>query len=186
MSYYKGRLAGTIGDIGCFSVNDFKHISAGDGGMIIMDDEDLYYKAFKFADKNYDRFSTDPAAERKIPYLAPNYRMTELQVAVALAQLDKLEWICEQRNKYGDALTEGIKDLPGIMPHKVLEGNKSSYWFYMLRIDEEKAGVSRDEFSKALSAEGIPNQPGYIPTCVYEYDLFKNKEGYLGTHSPLT
>ncbi len=184
MSYYKGRLAGTIGDIGCFSVNDFKHISAGDGGMIIMDDEDLYYKAFKFADKNYDRFSTDPAAERKIPYLAPNYRMTELQGAVALAQLDKLEWICEQRNKYGDALTEGIKDLPGIMPHKVLEGNKSSYWFYMLRIDEEKAGVSRDEFSKALSAEGIPNQPGYIPTCVYEYDLFKNKEGYLGTHSP--
>ena len=53
----KGRLAGTIGDIGCFCLNDFKHISAGDGGICIMNDEDLYYKAFRFADKNYDRFS---------------------------------------------------------------------------------------------------------------------------------
>ncbi len=184
MTYYKGRLAGTIGDIGCFSVSDSKHISAGDGGMIIMDDEDLYFKAFKFADKNYDRFTTDQTEAHNVQYIAPNYRMTELQGAVALAQLDKLEWICERRNRYGDALTEGIEDLPGIIPHKVYDGNKSSYWFYMFRIDEEEAGVSRDEFSKALSAEGIPNQPGYIPTCVYEYDIFKQKSAYIGTHSP--
>src|SRR5690606_7060084 len=140
MNYYKGRLAGTIGDIGCFSVSDSKHISAVDGGMIIMDDEDLYFKAFKFADKNYDRFTTDQTEAHNVQYIAPNYRMTELQDAVALAQLDKLEWICERRNRYDDALTEGIEDLPGIIPHKVYDGNKSSYWFYMFRIDEEEAG----------------------------------------------
>ncbi|MGI6538519.1 MAG: DegT/DnrJ/EryC1/StrS family aminotransferase [Caldicoprobacterales bacterium] len=184
LSYYKGRLAGTIGDIGCFSLNDFKHISAGDGGICIMNDEDLYYKAFRFADKNYDRFSKDPAALRRIEFLAPNYRITELQSAVALAQLDKLEWICNRRNAYGDKLSEAIKGLPGISIPKIEEGNKSSYWFYMFRIDENEAGVSRDEFSKALAAEGVPNQPGYIPTCIYEYDLFLNKNAYNGTKAP--
>jgi dTDP-4-amino-4,6-dideoxygalactose transaminase len=101
-----------------------------------------------------------------------------------VAQLDKLESICERRNIYGDRLSEGIKDLPGIYIPKIEQGNKSSYWFYMFRIDEEEAGVSRDEFSKALSAEGVPNQAGYIPACVYEYDMFKNKNAYNGTDCP--
>ena len=55
LSYYKGRLAGTIGDIGCFSTNEFKHISTGDGGAVMTRDETLYRKALMFADKNYDR-----------------------------------------------------------------------------------------------------------------------------------
>jgi len=54
----------------------------------------------------------------------------------------------------------------------------------MLRIDEKEAGVSRDEFCKALQAEGVPCSAGYIPTCVYEYDLFKNKNAYNGTDCP--
>ncbi|NLY19507.1 MAG: hypothetical protein GX045_11415 [Clostridiaceae bacterium] len=184
LSYYKGRLVGTIGDIGCFSLNDFKHISAGDGGMLIMKDEELYYKAFRFADKNYDRFSDDPMAMRKIEFLAPNYRMNELTGAVALAQLDKLDEICRKRNEYGEKISEGIRDLPGIHIPEVKEGNKNSYWFYMMRINEKEAGVSRDEFSKALAAEGVPNQPGYIPTCVYEYDLFLNKNACPGSDCP--
>ncbi|MEA4889375.1 MAG: DegT/DnrJ/EryC1/StrS family aminotransferase [Clostridiaceae bacterium] len=181
---YKGRLAGTIGDIGCFSVNDFKHISAGDGGMVVTNDEDLYLKAMRFADKNYDRLATSPSASRKIPFLAPNYRMSELVGAVGLAQLDRLTWICDKRHQFGDKLTAGIKDLPGITPHVVLDGCESSYWFYMLRVDEKKAGVNRDTFSEALNAEGIPSSAGYIPTCVYEYDLFQNKNAFDGTHVP--
>ena len=182
--FYKGRRAGTIGDIGCFSLNDFKHISAGDGGMVVMNDTELYRKALRFADKNYDRLTTDPAAMRKIAYLAPNYRMTELQGAVALAQLDRLEWICAQRNAYGDALTAGISGLPGILPHVVHPGNRSSYWFYMLRVDEAELGATREQFCEALAAEGVPNSLGYIPTCVYEYDLFQNQNAYPGTDCP--
>lgn len=182
--YYKGKLVGTIGNIGCFSLNDFKHISAGDGGMLLLNDEELYKKALKFADKNYDRLSKDPAAMRKIEFLAPNYRMNELTGAVGLAQLSKLGWICENRNHYGEKLSSGIKGLPGVHLPKMIAGGKSSYWFYMLRIDEKAAGVSRNEFSKALTAEGIPNQPGYIPTCVYEYDMFLNKNVYEGTDCP--
>lgn len=175
---YKGKYAGTYGDIGCFSLNDFKHISAGDGGMIITDDEALYHKALMFADKNFNRLGTDVV--KNVPYLAPNYRINELTAAVALAQLDKVEDICAKRNAYGNKLNAALQDIPGVYPHKVLEGCESSWWFYMLRIDEAELGASRAEFVKALKAEGILAAAGYIPSCVYQYDMFKNRTVFLG------
>ena len=181
-----GRLVGTIGDAGCFSLNDFKHISAGDGGMMITSEETVFRKAFRFVDKNYDRLAKDSGGMRRVEYLAPNYRMSELQGAVGIAQLDRLQWICSMRGKLGTAITEGIKDLPGIYPPAVAPGVTSSYWFYMFRIDSEEAGVDRDKFSEALAAEGIPNQPGYIPSCIYEYDMFRNKNVFPGSDIPFS
>lgn len=175
---YKGKYAGTFGDIGCFSLNDFKHISAGDGGMVITDNEELYYKAMMFADKNFNRLGKDVV--KNVPYLAPNYRMNELTAAVALAQLDRVEDICARRHAFGDKLTAAIKDLPGIYAHKVLEDCDCSYWFYMLRVNEEELGTTRTEFVKALQAEGLPASEGYIPSCVYQYDMFRNKTVYPG------
>ncbi|MBQ7033169.1 MAG: DegT/DnrJ/EryC1/StrS family aminotransferase [Clostridia bacterium] len=171
MCYYKGRLAGTIGHIGCFSLNDFKHISAGDGGLLIMNDEKTYKTAFMFADKNYNRFG---GKMRDIKMLAPNYRMNELTAAVALVQLDKLPMICGNRNRFGDGITEGIKNTPGLYPHKVLEGGKSSYWFYLMRIDEKELGATRTEFVEALVQEGVATGYGYIPEPVYDYEIFKD------------
>ncbi|MCL1952968.1 MAG: DegT/DnrJ/EryC1/StrS family aminotransferase [Oscillospiraceae bacterium] len=171
LSYYKGRLAGTFGDFGCFSTNEFKHISTGDGGAVLTRDELLYRKALMFADKNYDRIGG--MTIRNCETLAPNYRMTELQGAVGIAQLDKLAAICARRNELGDRITREISGLPGVHPPKVLEGCKSSYWFYMMRIDESQAGVDAQGFADALQAEGIPAGKGYIPTCVYEYPLFR-------------
>ena len=183
LTEYKGRLCGTIGDIGCFSLNDFKQITAGDGGLLLMNDEELYQTAFRFADKNYQRLPTKTAS-RDVTFLAPNYRMNELTGAVGLAQLDRLEAICRRRTEIGDRLTAALSKLPGIYPPKVEPDSKSTYWFYMFRINEQEAGVSRDVFSDALTAEGIDNLRGYIPTCIYEYDMFTNRTAYLGTHCP--
>ena len=171
LSYYKGKLAGAIGDIGCFSTNEFKHISTGDGGAVLMRDEALYRAALMFADKNYDRIGG--LAIRNCETLAPNYRMTELQGAVGIAQLDKLERICTRRSEIGERITREIDGLPGVHPPKVLEGCRSSYWFYMMRIDAALAGVDAQGFADALHAEGVPAGKGYIPTCIYEYPLFK-------------
>jgi dTDP-4-amino-4,6-dideoxygalactose transaminase len=182
--FYKGRRAGTIGDIGCFSTNDYKHISTGDGGMCLINDDELYNIAHRFADKNYARLTNTANPSREIGSLAPNYRMTELQGAVGLAQLGKLTEIGRKRNAYGDGLTRGINGLPGIYPHKVYDGCVSSYWFYMLRVNESEAGVSRDDFASALNAEGVPCSAGYINSCVYEYDLFTKKNAYHGTKCP--
>ena len=175
-AYYKGRLLGTIGDIGCFSLNDFKHISAGDGGMVLLNNEELYRRALRFTDKNYDRLANDPLTMRKVPFLAPNYRMTELQGAVALGQLERVEDICKRHSQIGKAIT----GITGAFPPKTLEGCKSSYWFYLFRMDEKILGVDRAEFVKALTAEGIPAQAGYIPCCVYDYDILKNHNAYEG------
>jgi dTDP-4-amino-4,6-dideoxygalactose transaminase len=136
-----------------------------------------------FADKNYNRFSKG-AALRVIEFLAPNYRMNELTAAVGIAQLDKLEKICATRKRYGEMITEGIKHLKGVYPHEVKKGNQSSFWFYMFRIDPKVVGTDTTTFAEALKAEGIGCQRGYIPSVVYLYDMFQNKEGYPGTHAP--
>lgn len=184
LARHKGRLVGTIGDYGCFSTNDFKHMSTGDGGIVTVNsgDETDYHNVHGFADKNYHRFGD--VVKRELHLLAPNYRMTELQGAVGVAQLKKLEWICSQRESYGRQITEGIKDLKGIYPHEVKEGNECTYWFYLLRIDEETLSCSRDEFSEALKAEGIPNRPGYIADVVYMQPLFQEKTAYKNSHFP--
>ena len=182
MTYYKGRLAGTIGDIGCFSLNDFKHISAGDGGMCITNNENLYKRAWKFSDKNYSR--TGEEVGRTIPYIAPNYRMSELVGAVGVAQVDKVVSICERRTRIGETITNAIKDLPGIYPPAVIDGCKSSYFSFLMRINEQELGTDIPTFMEALRAEGIPCYRGYIDQCIYEYDMFKNQQGFEGTHAP--
>jgi len=183
LSRYKGRLVGTMGHFGCFSTNNSKHISTGDGGLAITNDDDLYELAFRFSDKNYNRLGITTSEQRATPFVAPNYRMTELQGAVGLAQLDKLEWICSTRTKYGDAVTKGISGLKGIYPHKVMEGDTCTYWFYMLRINEEEAGVGVELFNEALTAEGIDNWVGYVD-CIYKNALFTEKSAYRGTNAP--
>ena len=181
---YKGKYVGTFGDFGCFSLNDFKHISAGDGGMVITDNAELYHKAVMFADKNYNRFGTDVA--RNSPHVAPNYRMSELVAAVGLAQLDKVEDICKKRHAYGTALTEGLRDLPGIYTPKVHPDCESSYWFYLIRVDEKELKTTRSEFVKALKAEGLKATEGYIEQCVYEMDMFTNKTAYSEMKCPFS
>lgn len=184
LATYKGRLLGTIGDYGCFSTNDFKHISTGDGGIVTVNsgDEQDYYHVHAFADKNYKRLG--PVVSRDIASLAPNYRMTELQGAVGIAQVQKLQWICERRYEIGEKISEGLRDLDGIDPPQITDGGKSTYWFYMLRVDETELGCSRNEFSAALKAEGIPNEAGYIPKVLYLHELFQSKRAYPESDFP--
>ena len=191
MTTYKGRLVGTIGHFGCFSLNDYKQISAGDGGLVISSQEELLAKAARFADKNYQRgpaagSSASNNAIRDVPFLAPNYRMNELTGAVGLAQLERLEEICEKRHWFGETLTKGLQGLPGILPPKITPGAHSSYWFYLLRVDEKAAGANRDAYVDALKAEGILCEKGYIDRCVYEYDLLVGQNVYSGTRCPFS
>jgi len=98
----KGRLCGTLGTLGCFSFQQSKHMTCGDGGMTITDDPELGDRIERFRDKGWTR---RPGA-RRYPFLGLNYRMTELQAAVALAQLEKVADVVARRNELGDLLTE--------------------------------------------------------------------------------
>ncbi|MEX2683295.1 MAG: DegT/DnrJ/EryC1/StrS family aminotransferase [Candidatus Sigynarchaeota archaeon] len=171
---YKGKFIGTIGKAGCYSLNAFKHISSGDGGFVITNDEELYVRTANFADKSYDRLNTG----RRLTVLAPCYRITELQTAVALAQMDKLDYITRRRHELGDRFNKGIEGLDGIMPHAVREGNYCTYWFTMIRVDP--ALFSRDQFANKLKAEGIPASGGYIEKPIYMEHVFAKKSFFPG------
>ncbi|HUU43692.1 MAG TPA: DegT/DnrJ/EryC1/StrS family aminotransferase [Planctomycetota bacterium] len=179
----RGRFVGTMGDVGCFSLNDFKHISAGDGGMVVTNRDDLAEKLAMFADKNYRR-TAGGTPLREIASLAPNYRMTELQGAVGLAQLGKLKSICRRRHIEGDGITRGIRGIPGVHPHEVVAGGRCTYWFYMMRVEPGVLGVSREEFVAALQAEGLAASAGYISHPLYLWEIFRRRSAFPGTHFP--
>lgn len=173
---FRGRKVGTFGRFGCFSLNQFKHISCGDGGVALTNDDALAERAELFSDKGWPRAQ----GRRDHLFLAPNYRATELQAAVALAQLEKLDRITDARRDRGDLLTELIGNAPGVHPVRVPPGSECTYWFYWLRVD----ATVRDEFAKALSAEGLPAASGYIPKPVYLYDVLRKKKTYGDSHFP--
>lgn len=173
---YRGKHVGTIGSMGCFSFNEFKHISSGDGGIVTSDDPKLAERMRLATDKCYNR--KPGVTSRQAIFLANNYRMTELQGAVALAQLAKLPSIVERRQKWCASLSEQIKGLPGIHLPKVTDGCEPTWWFYMIRVDEKALGVSTDEFTRAMGAEGIPMGAHYIGDCVYEYPLFVDHSAF--------
>jgi len=181
---YRGKLAGTMGAINAFSLNHFKHISCGSGGMILTDDDRLRYHASLFLDKCYQR----DEGIRNPFFLAPNYQMTELQGAVALAQLEKVENVVAVRNRLGVQLDTLLAQVPGVTPQKTPEGCRHGYFLYVFKLELPELGCTTQEFSEALNAEGIPNRAHLITggRPVYLYDIFQKRSAFPGTTFPLT
>ncbi len=179
---YKGRLVGTMGVISAFSLNHFKHITCGSGGLVLTDDQRLSYLASLFLDKCYQR----DEGIRNPFFLAPNYQMTELQGAVALAQLERLHAITESRNRLGTLLNKFLSEIPGVFAQNIKPGCKHSYFLYLFRLDLEMLGCTAQEFSEALSAEGVSNSAHLITggRPVYLYDLFQNRSAFPGGRYP--
>lgn len=184
LAHYKGRLAGTIGDLGAFSLQQSKHMTCGDGGITITNDDELGRRADLFVDKGCD-WTEDRRYRLTYAFLAPCYRMTELQGAVLLAQLGKLKWVVERRQELGDRLTMSLRNADGVHPPKRLGNVDHRYWGYPLRIDREK-GLSRDEFVKALSAEGIPAGNAWPGKPLYLYDMLQKHITYGTSGYPFT
>jgi perosamine synthetase len=179
---YRGRLAGTYGDIATFSLNHFKHIECGSGGLVATDDDRVRYRASLFLDKCFQR----EEGVRNPFFLAPNYQMTELQAAVALAQLEKLDAIAARRSALGTRLNDILAECPGIATQRIAEGSRHSYFLYLFRLDLDRLGCSANDFSRALSAEGVPNAAHLITggRPVHLYDLFVKRSAFPGTEYP--
>lgn len=177
---WRGEPVGLQGDLACFSFNDYKHVSCGDGGLVATNRPELGTGLGKWGDKFYDRETggRDPLE------LAPNYRMSEPQAAVAAAQLTKLEQIVAHRHRAGTRLTERMAGVAGLRLPSVQPADTHSYWFYLLRIETERLTVGRDEFAQALTAAGVSCTPGYIPRPVYRYPVFQ-QHNFFGGHWPV-
>lgn len=183
LAEYKDKLVGTIGDIGCFSLQQSKQMTTGDGGMTIFKDRELYERGSLFADKAWPR--DKKLADRGYLFLAMNYRMTELQGAVGLAQVKKVKSIVERRRKVGEKLIKLIEEeVEGVIPPYIPTYCKHSFWLFPITLDEEKIKVSPKIFNEALNAEGIPSSFGYIKKPLYLYPVLKEKITFGKSHYP--
>ncbi|RKX73391.1 MAG: DegT/DnrJ/EryC1/StrS family aminotransferase [Spirochaetes bacterium] len=179
---YRGKLCGTFGDISAFSLNHFKLITTGSGGMVMTNRDDLEEKVKLFIDKCYFR----DGRKRNPYFLAPNYQMTELQGAIAIGQLEKVKSIVNRRNRLGMRLIEGLAKIEGIIPQKVPDYCIHSFFLLVVRIDPQIIPASVQEFCKALDAEGIPSEPNKITggMPVYMYDIFQKMNAFPGSKIP--
>ena len=178
---YQGKLVGTVGDIGCFSLQQSKHMTTGAGGVTITNNDDWGKRGLLFTDKGQHQ---DWQWPRKYSLIGLNYHMTELQGAVACAQIRKVQNVVERRRRSGDLLTELISDAPHLQPQRVLPNCKSSYWLYGLTVNSD-APFSASQFGEALRAEGIPGSPSYIGKPIFLCsESLENQRTFGGTAHP--
>jgi len=163
---FDGRPVGTIGDIGCFSMQQSKQITTGDGGIVVSNDDEFMSRARMWHDKYYDR----GGQRRGYMRLGINYRMNELTGAVALAQTRKLPEIVHRRRTSGYLLRDKIATIPGIREPWIHPKAKHSWWIFSFQIDEDVINCDVSTFQAAVRAEGLPFGTGYaggIPICLY-------------------
>ncbi len=177
---YRGKPVSTVGQIGCFSLQDSKHISCGDGGVVASSDEKLGPLLTKFGDKGTNRYDPKDSSNA----LGANYRISELQSAFVATQLTRLEEIAARRSKLGNLLTEELAGIPGVATHQVNQDDRCVYWFYMARLVPEKMHCDRAEFVKALAAEGATFSAGYISVPIYGMPMFQ-KHSFFAGHWPI-
>lgn len=174
-----GRLVGTFSDIGTFSFCQDKIMTtAGEGGMLITDDENLWKSAWSFKDhgKSWDKLN-DPAPAPGFRWLhdsvGSNYRMTEIQAAIGRIQLAKLDDWVARRKANARRYIEVLADLPALrLPSAPPEIGHAYYKFYGFIVPEKlRTGWDRDRIISALQAEGAPGWSGSCPE-IYREDAF--------------
>ncbi len=181
---YKGRLVGTIGAMACFSLQQTKHMTSGEGGLMVTTNDAYARRALLFSDKAWPRESGTLGSCRFL-FLSQNYRMSELCGAVAWAQLGKVAASVERRQKSAALLSEEIGGLEGVNAPRVPEGTNPSYWLYMLRVDSG-SGIDAQTFGDALVAEGVPAWVRYIVDPLYLSPIFAQACTYGTSGYPFT
>lgn len=162
---YKGKKAGSFGDISCFSFYANKIITTGEGGMLVTNDEETYEKAKKLRDMAFTK-------ERRFLHheIGFNYRMTNMQAAVGLAQIEQIENFVEARRRNAKLYNELLKDVKAITLPPEKEWAKNVYWMYSILINDDKFGVTAKELMKKLSEKGIETRSFFVP--MHQQPLF--------------
>ncbi|HEY7134569.1 MAG TPA: DegT/DnrJ/EryC1/StrS family aminotransferase [Acidimicrobiia bacterium] len=178
----RGRLVGTIGAVGCFSLQQGKHITTGEGGIVVTNDDAHARRMRLYVNKAWPYGEADPDHE----FLALNYRMTELQGAVARAQLEKLEAGVGQRVAMAERLTAQLADVDGITTPRALDGDAHTYWKYCLRVDERRVPGGPQALATELRVGGIASAPRYIQKPAFRCRVFVEQNTFGHSRFPFT
>ncbi len=173
--------AGSFGSIACFSLQQGKHMTTGEGGVVATDDADLARRMFLFVNKAWGY--GDPAPDHYFP--APNARMTELQGAVALPQLRKLDWVIQNRRRVAAAITRLLLDVPGLRLPQDPDGGMHSWWKYAFFVDPRQIAGGAVALGARMKARGVFCAPRYVQKPAFECELFRDFDAHPVTRLPL-
>jgi perosamine synthetase len=189
---YKGKYAGTLADLGVYSLNYHKHIHTGEGGVVVTDNDELAERARLV--RNHAEAVVEGKGEKNLVNMVGyNFRLTEIQAVIGRVQLKKLEKLTEDRIANCEYLAEKLSQFPGITPPKTREGATHAYYMHSFRFDEKIVGVPRNKFIDAIKAElpptelreteGVKIGCGYVKP-LYLLPLFQQKIAFGGKGYP--
>lgn len=157
---YRGRWAGTLGDMGVYSLNYHKHIHTGEGGVVVTDDDALAEKVRLI--RNHAEAVLDAQGEQRpealVNMIGFNYRMTEIEAAVGREQLRKLPGLLRRRRDNVAYLAERLARIPCLKPARVRPGCEHSFYVHALLFDGKAAGIHRNDYAAAVKAELSPSR----------------------------
>lgn len=178
---YKGKPICSFGDIGGFSLNYHKHIHTGEGGMLVTNDDQVALRC-QLIRNHGENLVEVQQVEDLTNLLGSNYRLTELQAAIGIAQLDRLDGYVAHRQRLASYFGKRLEKIPGLTPAKVAEGAEHAYYLYPVKYDQSVTGISRKAFVQAVNAELPPikvwEQTGFIEGYIkplYLAQLYQNK-----------
>jgi len=175
---YKGKKCGSIGHINCFSFYANKIITTGEGGMVVTNDDKLAERARLHRNLCF--------IEKKRFYheeLGGNYRMTNLQAAVGVAQMERIEKFVEIKRRNGAAYNKHLADINGLQIPTEKEWAKNVYWMYGIVLDET-TGFNAESFANRLKEKGIGTRPFFLG--MHEQPVFHKIGLFKNEHHPIS
>ncbi len=152
---YKDRYAGTLADIGGYSLNYHKHIHTGEGGIAVTDDADLADR-MRLIRNHAEVVVEDKGVTNLSNMIGHNFRLGEIECAMGIEQLKKLDAMVASRQRIARKLDKGLAGLKGLKTPAVLPGCTHVYYVYAMTLDIKALGISRQRLHQALTAEGVP------------------------------
>ncbi len=171
LAEWKGRLAGTFGTFAAYSFQQGKHITCGEGGILLTADPELARRARLFVNKGWPYGEPNPDHE----FLAMNFRMTELQGAVLLGQLPKLPGVVRSRRETARLMDELLAGIPGVEPPPRPGEGEHSYWRYTLQVDGETLPGGAAALAEILGRNGLPAAPHYVGKPAFQLRVFRER-----------
>lgn len=194
LATYHGKYAGTLGDIGIFSLNYHKHIHCGEGGVLVTDNDELAER-LRLIRNHAEAVVENKGVTNLNNMIGFNFRMTEVEAAITREQLKKLKWLVEERRKNVAYIEKGLSDIPFLTMPKIRENCEHSYYVHAIKFDENMAGVTREKFVAAMQAElmpielreaeGVKISLGYTKP-LYELPIYQQKRGYGDSNYPFS
>ena len=182
LATWAGQPVGTFGKIGCFSLQQGKHITCGEGGLCVTDDPALSRRMSLFINKAWGY--GDPKPDHY--FLALNGRMSELCGAVAAAQLPKLAGVVKARTDAAAYLTDRLQGIPGVATPSIAPEAVHTFWKYCLRIDSSVIAGGAPGLSKPLKERGIASAPRYIQKPAFQCEVFREHRTFGTSKWPFT